>query len=143
MTTEPSVFTKIINREIPATIIYEDDRVIAFFSIEPINYGHTLVVPKNPFANILDGDDVTLGYMMQVAARIGRVLVAKNIASGVNLIMNNGIDASQEVFHAHIHVVPRLPDDEAFMPPKHITPEASETKRVAEVLQVELQKTPS
>ncbi|NCO61958.1 HIT domain-containing protein, partial [Candidatus Kaiserbacteria bacterium] len=52
---ETSIFTKIINREIPADIIYEDDKVIAFFTIEPINYGHTLVVPKKPIVNIFDG----------------------------------------------------------------------------------------
>jgi len=134
MTTEPSIFTKIINREIPATIVYEDDRVIAFFTIEPVQYGHTLIVPKLPFVNIFDGDDNTLGYMMEVAAKIGRVLVNKKLASGINIIMNNGTDAGQEVFHAHLHVVPRLPDDRAFSKPTHITPADVETERVAEII---------
>jgi histidine triad (HIT) family protein len=134
MTSEISVFTKIINREIPATIIFEDDIVIAFFTIEPINYGHTLVVPKSPFVNIFDGDDATLGHMMQVAARIGRALVDTTIATGINIIMNNGVDASQEVFHAHLHVVPRIKNDNAFTTPHHITPNSEETARIAEVL---------
>jgi len=134
MTTESSIFTKIINREVPAHIVYEDERVIAFFTIEPVNYGHTLVVPKLPFTNILDGDDVTLGYMMEIAARIGRALVAEKLATGVNIIMNNGTDASQEVFHAHLHVVPRHANDDAFTPPKHITPDASKTEQIAKQL---------
>lgn len=138
MTNEPSIFTKIINREIPADIIYEDERVIAFLTIEPVNYGHALVVSKIPFANIFDGNNEELGYMMQIAARIGRVLVNQDIASGVNIIMNNGVDASQEVFHAHIHVVPRHAKDDAFQEPKHITPKPEETKRVAEILQSKL-----
>jgi histidine triad (HIT) family protein len=138
MTTEPSVFTKIINRDIPATIIYEDTRAIAFFTIEPINYGHTLVVPKEPFANIFDSDDETLGYLMQVAARIGRALVEQKLASGINIIMNNGTDASQEVFHAHLHVVPRLKDDNALVPPRHITPEKSRIDAIAQQLQTAL-----
>lgn len=131
MTTEPTIFTKIINRDIPASIIYEDSRVIAFFTIEPVNYGHTLVVPKEPFANIFDGNDEILGYMMQTAARIGRALVSLKIATGVNIIMNNGSDASQEVFHAHIHVIPRVADDHAFTPPKHIVPDRVMTDTLA------------
>lgn len=138
MTNEPSIFTKIINREIPAHIVYEDDSIIAFFTIEPINYGHTLVVPKSPFANIFDGDDEILGHMMKVASKIGRTLVEEKLASGVNIIMNNGEDASQEVFHAHIHVVPRHKNDEAFTTPKHIAPDADETERVAKILQTKL-----
>jgi histidine triad (HIT) family protein len=134
MTSETSVFTKIIHREIPATIIYEDDTVIAFFTIEPINYGHTLVVPKSPFVNIFDGDDATLGHMMQVAAKIGRALVDTTVATGVNIIMNNGSDASQEVFHAHLHVVPRTKSDNAFTTPQHIIPRTEENARVAELL---------
>lgn len=134
MITEPSIFTKIINREVPAHIVYEDERVIAFFTIKPVNYGHTLVVPKVPFANIIDGDDVTLSYMMEIAARIGRALVAEKLATGINIIMNNGTDASQEVFHAHLHVIPRHANDGAFTSPKNITPDASQTEQIAKQL---------
>jgi len=119
MNTEPSIFTKIINREVPANIVYEDDVVIAFLTIEPINHGHTLVVPKAPFVNLLDGNEVALGHMMQVAKKIGQALIATGFGTGINLIMNNGEDAGQEVFHAHMHVVPRTADDEALLPPRH------------------------
>lgn len=116
---EPSIFTKIINREIPADIVYEDDAIIAFLTIEPINHGHTLVVPKVPFVNILDGDDIVLGQMMVVARKISQALMDAKLAEGINLIMNNGTHAGQEVFHAHLHVVPRLSLDQALLPPKH------------------------
>ena len=122
---ETSIFTKIINREIPAKIVYEDERVIAFFTIEPINPGHTLVVPKVPFVNLLDGDEAVLGHMTAIAKRVGNALIAEGFATGINLIMNNGADASQVIFHAHMHVVPRLPDDHALVIPnhKHTTPD--------------------
>ncbi|PJC55940.1 HIT family protein [Candidatus Kaiserbacteria bacterium CG_4_9_14_0_2_um_filter_41_32] len=117
---EPSIFTRIIKREIPADIIYEDDSVIAFFTIEPINYGHTLVVPKKPFVNIFDGDDETLSQMMSVAKKVSQALMDEKFAEGVNIVMNNGVASGQEIFHAHIHVIPRHKGDGFFKKPSHI-----------------------
>ncbi len=131
---ETSIFTKIINREIPADIVYEDDVVIAFFTIEPINPGHTLVVPKKPFRNMLDGDDVSLGHMTAVAKKIANALINAGLATGINLIMNNEPDADQAVFHAHMHVVPRTKDDYALVKPKHVTLTNTESKAVCEAL---------
>jgi len=128
--TETSIFTKIINREIPADIVYEDNTVIAFLTIEPINHGHTLVVPKQPFQNIFDGDVEALGHMMKIAKRVGNALVQAGYGTGVNIIMNNGKDAGQEVFHAHLHVVPRHHGDEALLPPKHTSYTATEKEKV-------------
>lgn len=118
---ETSIFTKIINREIPADIIDENESVIAFLTIEPITPGHTLIVSKKPFVNIFDGDVVDLGEMMAMAKRISNALTAAGIADGVNLIMNNGSAAGQEVFHAHLHVVPRHDGDGALRTPAHCT----------------------
>lgn len=134
----PSIFTKIINREIPAHIVYEDERVIAFFTIEPVNPGHTLVIPKVPFINLLDGDDDTLGHMTVVAKRIGNALIASGFATGINLIMNNGVDGGQEVFHAHMHVIPRRKDDGAFAKPKHAPTTPLEITQTAEILRAAL-----
>lgn len=128
---ETSIFTKIINREIPADIVYEDEAIIAFLTIEPINHGHTLIVPKVPFVNIFDGDDVILGQMMVVARKISQALMDAKLAEGVNLIMNNGTHAGQEVFHAHMHVVPRLSLDQALLPPKHTPYELGQSATTA------------
>jgi len=135
---ETSIFTKIINREIPAHIVYEDDVVIAFLTIEPINPGHTLVVPKTPFVNIFDGHPEALGHMMQVAQKISQALIAAELADGVNLIMNNGETAGQEVFHAHLHVVPRRTGDQALGAPKHVTYGPDEAATVATLLTTKL-----
>ena len=135
---EPSIFTKIINREIPADIVYEDDVVIAFLTIEPVNPGHTLVVPKTPFNNVFDGDERTMGQMMAVAQKIAHALVDSNLGGGVNLIMNNGIEAGQEVFHAHMHVIPRNNGDKAIQIPHDKTYPEGESTEVAEQIRQNL-----
>lgn len=114
-----TIFTKIISKEIAADIIYEDEHVLAFLDIRPINKGHTLVVPKKVFENIFDADTVVLGHMMAVAQKIARALLETVGAAGVNLHMNNGEVAGQEVPHAHLHVIPRFKKGEAFMAAKH------------------------
>lgn len=109
-----SIFTKIIKREIPAHIIYEDEMVIAFLDINPVQKGHTLVVPKKQFENIFDGDEESLSHMIRVAKKLSAVIKATVGADGINLIMNNGEHAGQEVFHAHLHIVPRHKGDGSF-----------------------------
>ncbi len=120
-----TIFEKIIAREIPADIIYEDDTVVAFLDIKPVHAGHALVVPKTPFTDIFTSDPKTLSHMMEVATTIGRRLKERLGADGVNLVMNNGAAAGQEVFHAHLHIIPRYEGDHAFTPPTHdpVTPE--------------------
>ncbi len=132
------IFDKIITREIPAEIVYEDESVIAFLSIQPINHGHTLVVPKKKFVNIFDGDSVILGHMMQVGQKIARVLKNELGADGVNILMNNEASAGQEVFHAHLHVIPRMSGDGAYHPAKHVTYGEGEMKHVGEQIKVAL-----
>lgn len=108
-----SIFTKIINHEIPANIIYEDDTVVAFLDINPVHKGHTLVVPKKPFENIFDADTAVLSHMYAVAKPIAQAIKKATECGGVNLVMNNGAAAGQEVFHAHLHIIPRFTDDAA------------------------------
>jgi len=135
MDTEPSIFTRIINRELPATIIYEDATVLAFFTIEPVNPGHTLVVPKVPFVNVFDGSPKVLGHMMQVGQKIAQAFVTAGIGDGANLVMNNGEAGGQEVFHAHLHVIPRRSGDGAFLKPHHQPYAVGEEAQVAASLQ--------
>jgi histidine triad (HIT) family protein len=96
-----SIFTKIINREIPGHIVAEDDRFIAFLDVMPLVEGHTLIVPKKEVDYIFDLDDVTLADMMvfarKVAVAIKKVVPCKRI--GVAVI-------GLEVPHTHVHLVP-------------------------------------
>jgi len=128
------IFEKIIAREIPAEIIYEDEMVIAFLDITPVNKGHTLIVPKIKFVNIFDGDSEILAHMVQVAKKIATAVSDATSADGVNLIMNNGAAAGQKIFHAHMHIVPRFTDDHVYQPPQHTPYAPGEIEHVAQSL---------
>ena len=114
-----SIFTKIINREIPAEVVYEDDLVIAFLDINPVNKGHLLVVPKQWFKNIFDGEAKILAQIMRVGQKLGLAIKKSLGADGVNLLMNNGEAAGQEEPHAHLHVIPRYEGDNSYQKPAH------------------------
>jgi len=103
--TEPSIFTRIIEREIPADVVYEDDRVIAFRDIAPQAPVHIVVVPKTAqYRNVVElaaGDPGLLAEVVRVAKQI-----ADDAADGqFRLVFNNGESAGQTVFHVHAHVL--------------------------------------
>ena len=126
-----TIFSKIIDREIPADIVFEDDLVLAFLDINPINKGHTLIIPKKAFENIFDGDEETFTHMTEAAMKLGNHIKKALNADGINLIMNNGEAAGQEVFHAHIHVIPRFKDDQVFTPANHTKYTGGEAAQIA------------
>jgi histidine triad (HIT) family protein len=101
-----SIFTRIINKEIPATIVFEDDLVIAFKDINAAAPTHILIVPKKEIPSVNDvtsDDERVLGHMIVVAKQIAQ---EQGIAeSGYRLLMNTGNDAGQEVMHIHLHVL--------------------------------------
>ena len=105
------IFCKIAKKEIPAEIIYEDDFVVAFPTIEPVSKGHTLIVPKTHFENVLDIEKSLLENLMGSTKDLASKIVKENNATGVNLLHAAGKDAQQSVFHFHLHIVPRYPSD--------------------------------
>lgn len=133
-----TIFQKIITREIPADIVYEDEYVLAFLDIKPANHGHTLVVPKVAFTDALSGDPETLARMMLVGQKIALALSHTLHCDGVNLIMNNGEAAGQEVFHAHLHVIPRFFEDNIFEPVHRKDYSEAEAARIVALLTDEL-----
>ena len=106
-----TIFEKIVNREIPATIVYEDDDVLAFMDIGPIIKGHTLVIPKTCYDPVTETPDDVLAKLMLTAKRIAAAQVKGLGADGVNIMQNNGKAAGQEVPHIHFHVIPRFEND--------------------------------
>ncbi len=106
-----TVFAKIIRREIPAEIIYEDDHTIAFLDAHPNHPGHSLVVPKKWSRNILDIDPETLSAVMTTVQKVSLAVKEGVGADGINVYMNNEPAAGQAVFHTHIHVIPRYEND--------------------------------
>lgn len=105
-----TIFTKIINREIPADIIYEDDIALAFNDINPQAPVHFLVIPKKAIATINDiteEDRELVGHLYLVAAKIAR---EKGFADdGYRVVMNCGENSGQTVFHIHLHVLAGKP----------------------------------
>ena len=98
---------KIIRREIPAHIVYEDDDTIAFLDAKPNVPGHTLVVPKTPAKNIFDVDDATLVAIMRTIRKMAPAVRDAVGAHGVHINSNHGAAAGQIVFHIHFHIIPR------------------------------------
>jgi histidine triad (HIT) family protein len=101
-----SIFSKIISRQIPAQIVFEDEQVLAFRDIAPKAPVHILVIPKNPIANVGEAtaaDEPLLGHMLLVASQVAR---QENIdRTGYRLVINKGADAGESVPHLHIHVL--------------------------------------
>ncbi len=114
MNKEKTIFEKIIKGEIPSDKIYEDEQTFAFLDISPNTKGHSLVIPKKPFKNIFEMPEEEAGSLIKTVKKIAEIL--KNVlnADGINLVMNNGEAAGQEVFHAHIHVIPRYKNDDGY-----------------------------
>ena len=97
------IFCKIAAREIPSTVVYEDELVIAFDDLSPQAPVHTLVIPKEHYQDITDGVPAeTLAAMVHA---IGEVAKAKGLGAGFRVISNKGADAGQTVMHFHIHVL--------------------------------------
>ncbi len=106
------VFCKIVAKQIPASVVYEDDEIIAFLDIRPINPGHTLVIPKNHAASLKALDSQLGGRLFQVAGRIAAAIRKTGIrCEGINVWLADGKAAFQEVPHIHIHVIPRFTGD--------------------------------
>ncbi|RLG56699.1 MAG: HIT family protein [Candidatus Hydrothermarchaeota archaeon] len=105
------IFCKIVNKEIPAKIIYEDDEIMAFLDINPRNEGHTLVIPKKHYDNLLEAPDNTLAEMMRVAKLLCQRMKNKLNAKGFNIVINVEKVAGQEINHLHLHIVPRYAED--------------------------------
>jgi histidine triad (HIT) family protein len=132
------IFCRIVAGELPAQRIDEDATTLAFMDINPGTPGHALVVSKAHAVDIHDVAPDLLADMARAAQRVARAAVAGLGCAGVNLIQASGAAAFQSVFHIHIHVVPRYPDDGVRLPwkPKPGDPEA--IARAAELLRGQL-----
>lgn len=105
------VFCRILRNEIPSARVYEDDDFVAFLDIRPINPGHVLIVPRVHAERLTDLPEAVLARELPVAARIARALVEATGIPDFNLFNTNGAPSGQEVFHHHLHVIPRREGD--------------------------------
>ena len=105
------IFCRIIKGEIPSSKIYEDEKVYAFLDIQPVNKGHTLVIPKNHSLDLTDMDDEDVCAVFRTAKKLAPAILKATGATGFNLGMNNKKSAGQLVMHSHLHIIPRFDDD--------------------------------
>ena len=105
------VFCEIVARRQPAEVVYEDERTMAFMDIHPANPGHTLVIPKRHAATIFEIDEEDAAAVMRTAVRVPRAIRRALAPEGLNLVQSNGRAAGQEIFHLHVHVIPRWVGD--------------------------------
>lgn len=108
---ENCLFCKITKKEIPSEIIDEDDRFIAMLDINPVNKGHTLIIPKKHYLNIKDMEEPELSEYMKWAKKIATKLTKILGCEGFNILINNEKAAGQAIFHSHMHIIPRYKDD--------------------------------
>ena len=107
------VFCKIIRGELPAHRVYEDEQVLAFMDISPINHGHVLIIPKVHYSELRGIPLAVSIAIWEVVKKVERAIweTPDLICDGTNILQNNGAAAGQEVFHAHFHVIPRRDGD--------------------------------
>ena len=110
------IFCKIVAGELPARIVDEDDRTIAFMDIAPANRGHALVIPRAHSEDLLNVTEEDLAATAQAARRLAVRMKQQLAADGVNLLNSCGRAAWQTVFHFHIHVIPRYAEDPLRLP---------------------------
>lgn len=100
---QPTIFSKIISREIPANIIYEDDKCLAFHDINPVSPTHILVIPKRHIPMLSETQDTEiLGHLMRVVRQVAE---NEKLTEGFRVVINNGLHGCQSVYHLHIHVL--------------------------------------
>lgn len=126
-----SIFTRIINGEIPCYKVAEDDRYFAFLDINPLTKGHTLVVPKQETDYIFDLDDKMLGDMMIFAKKIARKIKEKIACKRVAVVV-----LGMEVPHAHIHLIPINSEQEVDFHHEKLKLTPEEFQKVAELIQL-------
>jgi len=97
--------------EIPCDKIYEDEKFLVFLDINPVNRGHSLVVPKKHSRNLLEMEDNELKEMSVLIKKISNHLKTQLKADGINIVSNNEPAAGQLIFHTHIHIIPRFEGD--------------------------------
>ena len=107
---EHTIFSRILQGEIPCHRLYEDEHVLAFLDVGPLSTGHLLVIPKERKAFLHQLSDESAAAIGRVLPRIARGMMEATGATAYNVLQNNGSEAHQEVMHVHFHVIPRYAD---------------------------------
>lgn len=123
------IFCKLVSKEIPAEIVYEDENTMAFLDINPATKGHCLVIPKEHYETILDVPEDVLCNVIKTVKKIS--LALSKTSPGMNVVQSNGRAAHQEVDHIHFHVIPRSGTDGQLLTWKAGSYAENESKSIA------------
>lgn len=133
------IFCDIASKISEAKIIFENEKYIAFLDINPVNYGHTLVIPKTHYDNFLTVPAKELEELTKLTQYLAGAVKRGLNANGFNIISNNGTSAGQSVFHFHYHIIPRY-DNDFHMRPRTIEYNDSEIEQYAEKIRSAVSK---
>jgi len=129
------VFCKIAKGIVPESVVYTDEKVLAFMDIQPVNPGHVLVIPKVHASGLSNLDEETGAHMFKVGMRVADAVKRSGVkCDGVNLLLSDGRAAFQEILHVHLHVIPRFEGDGlhiGFGRKYRLKPERNELDRIA------------
>lgn len=135
MTLDECVFCKIVKGIVPESVVYDDEKVLAFMDIQPVNPGHVLVIPKVHASGLSNLDEETGAHMFKVGMRVANAVKGSGVkCDGVNLLLSDGRAAFQEILHVHLHVIPRFEGDGlhiGFGRMYRLKPERNELDRIA------------
>ncbi len=111
-----TIFTKILNGEIPSVTLHKDEYCFVILDINPVSKGHLLIISNEPYPTVGSCPDEILAHMMQIAKKADGILREKLGCDATNLIINNGKESGQEVPHLHLHIIPRYKNDKKSIP---------------------------
>lgn len=112
METSDCIFCGIVNDPSQSEVVWDDETVLAFMDINPTTAGHVLVIPRDHHTALTDLPPETAAHMMRVGQRIAQGLRSSELnCQGINLFLSEGAVAFQEIFHSHLHLIPRYKDD--------------------------------
>ncbi len=132
------IFCDIINKSASAEVLFENEKVISFLDIRPINYGHTLVITKNHFDNFLLVPDDELSELIRVTKVMSNAIIKGLNSEGFNIVANTGRAAGQSIFHFHFHIIPRFRNDNFSFKPNLKSYDNGSMKEFAEKIKMAL-----
>ena len=131
MTDANCIFCRIAKGEIPCAKIYEDDNVLAFLDLAPVHHGHTLVIPKSHYKDMLEVPNELGTHVFAALQKVAAAVMKATGAMGFNVMQNNGLAAGQTVFHIHWHIIPRFENDGLMMWEQGSYPDAAAMQDMA------------
>ncbi|PID83563.1 diadenosine tetraphosphate hydrolase [Candidatus Campbellbacteria bacterium] len=134
--TEKSIFEKIVDREIPATILYENDKYMAFLDAFPFEKGHLLVIPKKRYIHVWDMPEDEYLELQKIVLKFAKK-IRQEFNCGLNILQNNQKIAGQMVDHLHFHLIPRVEDKDIYTHPKPFEYSEEDKKELQNILKID------